>query len=1233
MIQYDLPLTTNVVTGYPSFAKPFAGKKPHVMFINSVKFGREIAELVQIADMTWANVTFDQHWDLNKWGFGDFYDKRGDINNNTIIVQNLEEMLTSEQHFDVIVVPSINGWNEFSPKTRQAILRRVEEGAGLVLLHPMYGEKPKSGEEATELSLLSPLLDDNAQKPYSDEWFSSMFSKPWQAHGHFITKGIAFDLLPFASLVCSPYRAEGDVILSTEEGYPVAAVRQVKKGRVAAFAYYSRDILPQHADYRGQDGCFNPVIDTWRGAVLPTDFNFMEIFHRLIARSIYWSAGADAISQIENAVYQNGKITVKTDGTGKLRASIWNLYDECIFPEQEVESEFSLPEACSMGGTFRVEMILLETGSVCDFYTLVVEQPAQVHVESVTLSNDVLKNGDCLTAEVMYSGKECTLIAGLVDDYGRLLEETRMEAKPGKHSFSFILKDILSIHVKVAVKAEIDGKEAARGKSSPCIVTPSERGLSDFEVFMNPQNRGQGDLLHYVNELFPKMGLTGSFTGDNRLTAMSGSHGLGVYWYNRAPYVKNKEQYLRSGDKAFLVRKPCLNDEAFWQENQQNIEKTVGANRKYGPIAYFAQDEGSLTCYSDEFDFCFCDKCMTKMQGWLKTQYPSLEALNREWETAYPDWDEAVPLTRQEAKKSGIWASWADHRRFMELTYTDAYRHMRDLIQTYDPEGRVRMSGCQASTAYSGNDYDLLHQYVRYFEAYPAGGQYEFHRSFKHPETILGGWFGYGADGANVQHNIWHALLHGLTLISIFWEYSCLNPDFTFSRSALDMGKTFAEIRQEGIGKLLLYAAKADTLDVAVHYSMASVHGTNINGRKIFFEENRGAWLELLEDLGIQYRFVSTRQIEEGELSNGIKLLILPYSVAIGSAEALKIEAFVKAGGIVLGDAQTGIMDEHCKMQSFGALDHLFGIERLNTDHEAYFINAEYVPNPEFTYFDISSVSSEAGPEVTTAEPGIRVTTGMRGFCDTFSGNIASLIVNSFGKGYGIYLNFTAQEYSQQRRSGGGEGLCKILSEIMSFAKIVKPASVFDRAGKTLLKGIESFYYTAAGAQVVCLLKRLGHTQLKYDGLSKNQAAGQLSSEEITAVFPQQTHIYDVRKKKYLGFHQEIQDEIIDGDVNIYALVPYKAKKMRLQHAELADETQVKAILEVDGQVLERAVFAVNIHEPDGKYSFLYSKNYITQKNEVGFSIRFAINDAPGNWRVQVKDVLTGVASEIIICR
>ncbi|HML47154.1 MAG TPA: beta-galactosidase, partial [Clostridia bacterium] len=232
---------------------------------------------------------------------------------------------------------------------------------------------------------------------------------------------------------------------------------------------------------------------------------------------------------------------------------------------------------------------------------------------------------------------------------------------------------------------------------------------------------------------------------------------------------------LRTKDKKYLVRTPCLNDPHFWEENDKNIERNVTRNRKYGPVAYFAQDEGSLTCYTDELEFCYCPHCMRRMREWLQGTYPSLEALNQSWNTSFASWDEVIPHTTQEARQSRDYASWGDHRRFMELSYADSYRQFSRMITKHDPQGRVRMSGCQASTAFSGNDYDLLHQHVRYFEAYPVGNQYEFHRSFKSDETILGGWFGYGSQGKHVQNRIWYALFHGLTLISIFWEYACLN--------------------------------------------------------------------------------------------------------------------------------------------------------------------------------------------------------------------------------------------------------------------------------------------------------------------------------------------------------------------------------------------------------------------------------------------------------------------------
>jgi hypothetical protein len=411
------------------------------------------------------------------------------------------------------------------------------------------------------------------------------------------------------------------------------------------------------------------------------------------------------------------------------------------------------------GGRYRAELSLAKEGKVADWYTMPFEYKYQSYIDSIAVDRKTVSCGDVVMGKIIASGESGCIELQAADDFGRVLWTGNYYSKSAPIEFNYQVMDIRSLQIKfIALLRTDDGHLIQRVKSESIVVTPEKRTIDDFEVFMSPQNRGQGDLLPYINMLYPKMGITGLLIGDNKLVAMSGGKGLGVYWYHRAPYTERKEQYLRTKDTKYLVRKPCLNDPDFWGQNDSNIIKNVSNNKKYGPIAYFAQDEGSLTCYTDELDLCFCEHCMREMRSWLKTQYRDLNHLNQVWGTGFGSWDEVVPYTREQARRLGEYASWGDHRLFMERTYTNSYKHFRDTIRQADPRGVVRMSGCQASTAYSGNDYYLLHQYVGYFEAYPVGNQYEYHRSFAKPDTIIGGWFGYGASGMSVQNRIWHAV-------------------------------------------------------------------------------------------------------------------------------------------------------------------------------------------------------------------------------------------------------------------------------------------------------------------------------------------------------------------------------------------------------------------------------------------------------------------------------------------
>jgi hypothetical protein len=1244
---FDIDYSTRIDPGHPDKLKAFINSRMKVFFVPGVRYGREIVELVQRTGIDFETVTYDRAWDLNKWGIGDFYDVRAAIDDFRAILGNLESVLTSDKHFDVMVIPGINGWSHFSHPTRQAILRRVEAGAGLVLVKPFHGG---GMEKSEELELLSPLInrfeeglgiDANAGSGFPRIAFDSLKSETWVPEKHYITDGIPFGLFPYEEIAYYPYDASGEVIIRSESGDPVAAVKEYGKGRIASFGYYPRDILPQHRVFTGKESTYDAIIDDWGGARHSVPFPFLDYFYELIYRSMIWTSRRTPERVIASAAVNANKLILESSMTAgcKVKYTIKDLYDSVAEENVVSSSSFDLPARLAIGGSYRVELSLMDGDRLSDWATVPVNYPLSASILELSLSAEDIRTGETLTADVRVTGTPCECKITAVDDFDRIVaEQTFLLDGDADLRFSYIADHVKSLHVRMRAELFVQGHLIQRVESQPVVVTPLRRTLDDFEVFMCPQNRGQGEWLPLVGQLFREMGVTGLFPGSPKTLTMSGAHGLGVYWYHRDSYVTRKESYLQTKDKLFLHRIPCLNDPAFWDETRDRITAAIRKNRKYGPVSYFANDEGSLTCYVDELDLCFCPHCMKAMRSWLQEEYRDLGELNRIWGTGFASWEKVVPFTLEEAQKSGLFAPWGDHRRFMERTFANAYRNIRSFIREADPDGVIRMSGCQASTAYSGYDYYQLHRHVGYFEAYGVGNQFEFHRSFADPGTIIGGWFGYGAEGMSVQNRIWNAVFHNLTLISIFWEYSCLNPDFTFSRSARDMSRAFIEIKREGIGKLLLHGAKRDSLGIGIHYSMASIHGTRIKEDNTRFESNRQGWIDVLEDLGCQYNFVATQQIEEGGLlRDGYRLLVLPYSIALSDREAEEIKRFADNGGTVVGDLQTGIMDERCLPSGTGKLDDLFGIERLSTKASPFYINGGFTTNADFPFFQFNLAhipgreDEESG--LTMAEIGTREKEGKAAYHDDFMRTVASVVVREYGKGKGVYLNLSLDRYPSLRSRGGGFALRALLKQVLELGGIGKPANLKRTDGTPVEYGYESIYYRDGDASYICVQNRLEERALGHDGLAVGGGReSAVRSETLMVEFSTKSHVYDIRGKTYLGFTDRVQTQIGQGDAGIFAVLPFRVEGLDIvmPHRVNRGDT-VGTLIGIRSDEPENGyghVLSINVYNPQGKHEWIYSGNKASADKTCEWSFAVPFNERTGKWSIRVKDVATGVAAE-----
>ena len=138
----DITYSTSVPTSHVAWAAHLPGGPIRGFFIPSVQYGRDMVELMQRLALFPTTVSIDRNWDTNCWGIGDYYghEYRGDRDDFRTVYGYVEKDLTGPAPFEVILIPGLNGWTRLTRATRDAILRRVQDGAGLVLIHPFVGD-------------------------------------------------------------------------------------------------------------------------------------------------------------------------------------------------------------------------------------------------------------------------------------------------------------------------------------------------------------------------------------------------------------------------------------------------------------------------------------------------------------------------------------------------------------------------------------------------------------------------------------------------------------------------------------------------------------------------------------------------------------------------------------------------------------------------------------------------------------------------------------------------------------------------------------------------------------------------------------------------------------------------------------------------------------------------------------------------------------------------------------
>src|SRR5215467_5290992 len=391
--------------------------------------------------------------------------------------------------------------------------------------------------------------------------------------------------------------------------------------------------------------------------------------------------------------------------------------------------------------------------------------------------------------------------------------------------------------------------------------------------------------------------------------------------------------------KEAFKRDPSLSDPEWLTAIGERLAATARSNAPYRPLFYNLGDEPGIADLSAFWDFDYSPHSLAGFRAWLCGRYGTLAALNRQWGSSYASWDAIMPGGTTEAMQRADqnYSSWSDFKEWMDVVFARALQVGMDAVHSVDPAAYVAIEGAQ-QPGWGGYDYARLSAVLDVIEPYNIAGNVELIRSLN-PRTII--LTTASAQGPGEKHRVWRELLHGSRGL-ILWDARSefVRPDGRLGPRGLDAEPYFTEIRR-GTGALMINSERP-AAPIAVLYSPRSLRlewmdeqrpkGEAWTKRSASSDEygplrwRRESLGRLLEDLGRPYRFVTSEEIERGDLAGqGYRVLILSHAISLTEREAQGLRAFVEQGGVVMADGVPGVYDEHGRRLLTSRLSDFFG--------------------------------------------------------------------------------------------------------------------------------------------------------------------------------------------------------------------------------------------------------------------------------------------------------------------
>ena len=1156
-------VTRTVVTPHVKWANPYAGGPTRVSVMAPVGTLREVVELSQRLDIhytTHFTTKFTQLWEGRFDALYNMHYPRRSRTSQSILLGLYREL---KQKPPAVLVLGNLSWGMFPEAVRKLIVERVQKGMGLVYVYSPQGQ-PK------------------------DAMLACLFAK--RCPQDYVTAGV-----PISDLA----------VIGKSGPKGVADTFALGAGRVVRLNYTERPLWYQASLTPATQNCFE------------ADALDYEYYQALLCRSVLWAAHKApqcritgiTPSKAQRASWTNDGLTVHIDNqatanTMSLRLVLRNRAGDVIRAKSlrvaftAGTSAHKLAAPRLPAGRWFADVWIVDGQKTVDWFTQAVEITSPVGPVTIRPDADRVVVGNPVTGTVHVAGTTPDRIrVELWNSYGeRLVEQTLADMKAPR--FSLNPPEMRGHLVTIRAFALKNGEAVAAARTViPVTQTPPD----DF-VYLMWGDQSLGRLRTLKNRELVRHGVD---TLDLAGPTKPEHHWQSVHrraeenlW--SVPYVTRYAPRRTETEVARPVRKPCLTDPGYRAREAKSLRAKATACARYGPIAYTLGDEN----YLGGMDFCFSKTCLADFRRWARKRFGTLDAANAAWGTDFATWDAVQPIALDEARKTKRLALWVAHRRHMDDVFDQIHRLGTDAIQAAQPDARVGCDGIFNTNAYTGYDFAAWGRYQGLGQVYlRETDQVESIWSFFPKKALKGAWFndlGWN-DQTACRWVPWYLLVNGFNSCW-YWTsnstgYGVLTPDL---RANVWMGWMSEEAREikRGLGKLLMHADRQDE-GIAILYSLSSRYLSH--ALKYPAVSTERSFHRLIEDIGLNFRYVSPSQVQAGYLAKRkMRLLILPLSLCVSADQAGRIREFVEAGGTVLADARPGIADANACPKQGGHLDALFGIKRTKgaTPQEGVVtMNAPFAGQLDMVCAEAIQPTTAkafgAGPDGTPA-----------------------VLVNQVGKGQAILLNAPMNRYIGKRPTNKWQAMATFMKALLAPSGITPPVRVTS-ANKPA-GGFEAATWRNGSLAYVVLVK---DRYIKAKNLP------------VQITFASTSHVYDMRAGRYVGRTSTCRTTISRGQARAYALLPYRVTGLKMGAPTRASAgTVVDVTLGIQAAARPgRHVVRLEVIDPTGKPVRQLTRNLVVDGARLVHRLCLALNAPAGKWTVRARDAATGQTAEAAI--